>query len=63
MESVGPFLDGGTQPAEAVCERRDAVAFLDPQFLGAAGPSTIEDAGAADVSYPEFFTILDSLRA
>ena len=31
--------------------------------LGATGPSTIEDAGAADVSYPEFFTILESLRA
>jgi 5-enolpyruvylshikimate-3-phosphate synthase len=31
--------------------------------LGASGPTVIVDAGAAAVSYPEFFTVLESLRA
>ena len=31
--------------------------------LGASGPTVIHDAGAAAVSYPEFFAVLDSLRA
>ena len=31
--------------------------------LGATGPTTIHDAGAAAVSYPDFFPILESLRA
>src|SRR5258705_5594806 len=29
----------------------------------ATGPTIIHDAGAAGVSYPEFFTVLESLRA
>jgi 5-enolpyruvylshikimate-3-phosphate synthase len=29
--------------------------------LGATGPSTIRDAGAAAVSYPEFFKVLSEL--
>ena len=31
--------------------------------LGASGPTTIHDATAAAVSYPEFFSVLESLRA
>ena len=31
--------------------------------LGASGPTVIHDAGAAAVSYPEFFSVLESLRA
>ena len=31
--------------------------------LGASGPTTIHDAEAAAVSYPEFFAVLESLRA
>jgi 5-enolpyruvylshikimate-3-phosphate synthase len=31
--------------------------------LGASGPTIVHDAGAAAVSYPEFFSVLDSLRA
>ena len=31
--------------------------------LGASGPTTIRDAEAAAVSYPEFFSVLESLRA
>ena len=56
----GGRLTGGT--ADAIGDHRLAMAFS-IAALGATGPSTIEDAGAADVSYPEFFTILDSLRA
>ncbi|MEQ1896483.1 MAG: 3-phosphoshikimate 1-carboxyvinyltransferase [Vicinamibacterales bacterium] len=56
----GGRLAGGT--ADAIGDHRLAMAFS-IAALGATGPSTIEDAGAADVSYPEFFTILDSLRA
>ncbi len=56
----GGRLTGGT--ADALGDHRLAMAFS-IAALGASGPSTIEDAGAAAVSYPEFFTILDSLRA
>lgn len=56
----GGRLTGGT--ADALGDHRLAMAFS-IAALGAAGPSTIEDAGAAAVSYPEFFSILDSLRA
>ena len=56
----GGRLTGGT--ADAIGDHRLAMAFS-IAALGATGPSTIEDAGAADVSYPEFFTILESLRA
>jgi 3-phosphoshikimate 1-carboxyvinyltransferase len=31
--------------------------------LGASGPTTIHDADAAAVSYPDFFSVLESLRA
>ncbi len=31
--------------------------------FGASGSTTIHDAGAAAVSYPEFFSVLESLRA
>jgi 5-enolpyruvylshikimate-3-phosphate synthase len=31
--------------------------------LGASGPTIIHDAAAAAVSYPEFFRVLESLRA
>lgn len=53
-------LTGGR--ADAKGDHRLAMAFA-IAALGATGPSTIHDAGAADVSYPEFFTVLDSLRA
>jgi 3-phosphoshikimate 1-carboxyvinyltransferase len=53
-------LTGGE--ADAKGDHRLAMAFA-IAALGATGPSTIRDAGAADVSYPEFFTVLDSLRA
>jgi 3-phosphoshikimate 1-carboxyvinyltransferase len=53
-------LTGGQ--ADARGDHRLAMAFT-IAALGAAGPSTIHDAGAADVSYPEFFAVLDSLRA
>lgn len=56
----GGRLSGGT--ADALGDHRLAMAFS-IAALGASGPSTIEDAGAAAVSYPEFFSILDSLRA
>ncbi|MBM3779648.1 MAG: 3-phosphoshikimate 1-carboxyvinyltransferase [Acidimicrobiia bacterium] len=53
-------LSGGR--ADACGDHRLAMAFS-IAALGATAPSTIEDAGAADVSYPEFFGTLDSLRA
>jgi 3-phosphoshikimate 1-carboxyvinyltransferase len=53
-------LTGGE--ADAKGDHRLAMAFT-IAALGANGPSTILDAGAADVSYPEFFAVLDSLRA
>lgn len=56
----GGRMTGGT--ADALGDHRLAMAFS-IAALGAAAPSTIEDAGAAAVSYPEFFSILDSLRA
>lgn len=56
----GTRLTGGT--ADALGDHRLAMAFS-IAALGASGPSTIEDAGAAAVSYPEFFSILDALRA
>ena len=43
-------------------DHRLAMAFA-IAALGASGPTTVLDAGAAAVSYPEFFTVLDSLRA
>ena len=43
-------------------DHRLAMAFA-IAALGASGPTTVHDAGAAAVSYPEFFTVLDSLRA
>jgi 3-phosphoshikimate 1-carboxyvinyltransferase len=43
-------------------DHRLAMAFA-IAALGASGPTTIHDAGAAAVSYPEFFAVLESLRA
>jgi 3-phosphoshikimate 1-carboxyvinyltransferase len=43
-------------------DHRLAMAFA-VAALGAVGPTTIHDAGAAAVSYPEFFSVLESLRA
>jgi 3-phosphoshikimate 1-carboxyvinyltransferase len=43
-------------------DHRLAMAFA-VAALGATGPTTIEDAGAAAVSYPAFFSVLESLRA
>jgi 3-phosphoshikimate 1-carboxyvinyltransferase len=53
-------LRGGQ--ANAHGDHRLAMAFA-VAALGAAGPTTIDDAGAAAVSYPEFFSVLESLRA
>jgi 3-phosphoshikimate 1-carboxyvinyltransferase len=53
-------LTGGE--ADAQGDHRLAMAFA-VAALGAAGPTTIHGAGAAAVSYPEFFSVLDSLRA
>jgi 3-phosphoshikimate 1-carboxyvinyltransferase len=53
-------LHGGE--VEAHDDHRLAMAFA-IAALGATGPTTIHGAGAAAVSYPEFFTVLDSLRA
>jgi 3-phosphoshikimate 1-carboxyvinyltransferase len=52
-------LTGGE--ADAKGDHRLAMAFT-IAALGASGPSIIRDAGAADVSYPEFFAVLESLR-
>ena len=43
-------------------DHRLAMAFA-IAALGASGPTVIHDAGAAAVSYPEFFSVLESLRA
>jgi 3-phosphoshikimate 1-carboxyvinyltransferase len=43
-------------------DHRLAMAFA-VAALGASGPTMIHDAGAAAVSYPEFFAVLESLRA
>ena len=53
-------LRGGD--VDARNDHRLAMAFA-IAALGAAGPTTIHDAGAAAVSYPEFFSVLESLRA
>jgi 3-phosphoshikimate 1-carboxyvinyltransferase len=53
-------LRGGE--VDARNDHRLAMAFA-VAALGASGPTLIADAGAAAVSYPEFFTVLESLRA
>ena len=53
-------LKGGE--VDARNDHRLAMAFA-IAALGASGPTTIHDAGAAAVSYPEFFSVLESLRA
>ncbi len=53
-------LTGGE--ADAHGDHRLAMAFA-VAALGATGPTSIRGAGAAAVSYPEFFSVLDSLRA
>jgi 3-phosphoshikimate 1-carboxyvinyltransferase len=56
----GRQLRGGD--VDARNDHRLAMAFA-IAALGASGPTTIHDAGAAAVSYPEFFSVLESLRA
>ena len=56
----GIRLRGGE--VDARNDHRLAMAFA-IAALGATGPSVIHDAGAAAVSYPQFFTVLESLRA
>ena len=56
----GSRLRGGD--VDARNDHRLAMAFA-IAALGATGPTTIHDAGAAAVSYPEFFSVLESLRA
>ncbi|OFW14887.1 MAG: 3-phosphoshikimate 1-carboxyvinyltransferase [Acidobacteria bacterium RIFCSPLOWO2_12_FULL_67_14] len=53
-------LPGGE--VDARNDHRLAMAFA-VAALGASGPTTIHDAGAAAVSYPQFFSVLESLRA
>jgi 3-phosphoshikimate 1-carboxyvinyltransferase len=53
-------LRGGE--VDARNDHRLAMAFA-VAALGASGPTLIADAGAAAVSYPEFFAVLESLRA
>ena len=53
-------LTGGH--VDARHDHRLAMAFA-IAALGSTGPTTVHDAGAAAVSYPEFFTVLDALRA
>lgn len=53
-------LTGGEVDARS--DHRLAMAFA-VAALGASGPTTIHDAGAAAVSYPEFFSVLETLRA
>jgi 3-phosphoshikimate 1-carboxyvinyltransferase len=52
-------LKGGD--VDARHDHRLAMAFA-IAALGASGPTVIHDAGAAAVSYPEFFSVLESLR-
>jgi 3-phosphoshikimate 1-carboxyvinyltransferase len=59
VRSRGPLVGG---QADARGDHRLAMAFA-IAALAATGPSVITDAGAADVSYPGFFAVLDSLRA
>ena len=56
----GRRLTGGE--VDARHDHRLAMAFA-VAALGASGPTTVHDAGAAAVSYPEFFSVLDTLRA
>ena len=62
----GFHVDGDRQlhggEVDARNDHRLAMAFA-IAALGATGPTTIRDAGAAAVSYPEFFSVLESLRA
>ena len=53
-------LRGGE--VDAHDDHRLAMAFA-VAALGASGPTVIHGAGAAAISYPEFFTVLDALRA
>jgi 3-phosphoshikimate 1-carboxyvinyltransferase len=53
-------LRGGE--VDARHDHRLAMAFA-VAALGASGPTTIHGAGAAAVSYPEFFSVLEALRA
>ena len=53
-------LRGGE--VDARNDHRLAMAFA-VAALGATGPTVIQDAGAAAVSYPQFFSVLESLRA
>ncbi len=53
-------LRGGD--VDARNDHRLAMAFA-IAALGASAPTTIHDAGAAAVSYPEFFSVLETLRA
>ena len=53
-------LRGGEVDARG--DHRLAMAFA-IGALGASAPTVIHDAGAATVSYPEFFSVLESLRA
>jgi 3-phosphoshikimate 1-carboxyvinyltransferase len=53
-------LTGGQ--VDARHDHRLAMAFA-IAALGGLGPTTVHDAGAAAVSYPEFFSVLDALRA
>jgi 3-phosphoshikimate 1-carboxyvinyltransferase len=53
-------LRGGE--VDARHDHRLAMAFA-VAALGATGPTTIHGAGAAAVSYPEFFSVLEGLRA
>jgi 3-phosphoshikimate 1-carboxyvinyltransferase len=53
-------LHGGEVDAHE--DHRLAMAFA-IAALGATGPTTIHGAAAAAVSYPEFFSVLESLRA
>jgi 3-phosphoshikimate 1-carboxyvinyltransferase len=55
----GTRLTGGE--ADAHGDHRLAMAFA-IAGLGASGPTTIRGAAAASVSYPEFFSVLESLR-
>ncbi len=55
----GRQLTGGE--VDARHDHRLAMAFA-IAALGASGPTTVHDAGVAAVSYPEFFSVLDSLR-
>ena len=56
----GARLRGGE--VDALHDHRLAMAFA-IAALGASGPTIIHDAAAAAVSYPEFFSVLESLRA